>query len=312
MTGLRRSASYSDTIEEARRAAARAPTPLLPPSTAVPPMTVRPGWEGETIFHSDWWLDVVAPGQCRKLTVNQGGRVIGELPIWETSKWGVKCCLMPPFTHVFGPVIEVGLFTPMGQLHRRFKITSELLAQIPRIHFFWYGRGHICSGNRRVSGCWVQELAALHRVDRLRRHEQLLELSSKKKTRWVIRRASERFEVEIVDDPEQFVDFYVRNLMGAKLSPRTDMRYFARLHQACKARDCGELFAVRSPDGAMAAAIYLVWGYGRMYYLLSTETGLSRRLGLEVYSSGARCSWRTTAALSSIWTALSASRFSGS
>jgi hypothetical protein len=96
----------------------------------------RSAWEGETIFHSDWWLNAVAPGQWRRLTVSRGGRLAGMLPLWESSKFGIKRWVMPPFTHVFGPALDTGCGTANARMHRRFSITRDLLEQIPRAALF--------------------------------------------------------------------------------------------------------------------------------------------------------------------------------
>jgi Acetyltransferase (GNAT) domain len=222
------------------------------------------------MFHQDWWLEAVAPGAWRKLTVEQGGKVVGVLPICQTSKWGLKFLRMPPFTHILGPAVEVGLFSPIGQLHRRFKITSELLAKVPPNHFF-----------RQALDVSVPDVFAFQAAGyAVSPHYTMLVDTSdtdrvwnglEKKTRWVIRRSSERLEVTTLEDPQQFMNFYVRNLRSEKLSDRVDSDRFSKLHEACRQRDSGRIFAVKDADGRLLAAIFLVWGMGRLYYIMSTR-----------------------------------------
>jgi hypothetical protein len=103
--------------------------------TSSQPEPIRP-WEGATIFHSEWWLDAVAPGEWRKLEVAIGGRTVGVLPIWERPTRAIKRLALPPFTPILGPAIDVGDGGESTRMHRHFEITSDLLAQVPRAATF--------------------------------------------------------------------------------------------------------------------------------------------------------------------------------
>ena len=46
---------------------------------------------------------------------------------------------------------------------------------------------------------------------------------------------------------------------------------FAALFTESRLRNNGEILSARWPDGRPAAMVYLVWGHGTMYYLLSTR-----------------------------------------
>ena len=46
---------------------------------------------------------------------------------------------------------------------------------------------------------------------------------------------------------------------------------FSAAFSACQARDSGEILKASWPDGNPAAMVFLVWGHGRMYYLLTTR-----------------------------------------
>jgi hypothetical protein len=46
---------------------------------------------------------------------------------------------------------------------------------------------------------------------------------------------------------------------------------FGALFRECELRDSGEILCASWPDGTPTAMIYVVWGQGTMYYLLSTR-----------------------------------------
>lgn len=231
------------------------------------PKPIRP-WEGETIFHTGWWLDAVAPGEWRKLEVAEGGRTVGVLPIWERPSRGIKRLAMPPFTRTLGPAIDVGDGDESTRMHRRFKITSGLLAQVPRASTF-----------TQVLDWTTPDVLAFQATGYRTRPQYTVLIDCKysegvwsgmrQKTRRVIRRAEEKYSTSTCADIRQFMDFYCRNLQGATV--HTGFPRLAALYDACIVRDSGKILAAYRPNGELAAAIFIVWGLGRAYYLLTTR-----------------------------------------
>src|SRR5439155_3718316 len=91
------------------------------------------------------------------------------------------------------------------------------------------------------------------------------------KVRQHIRRAEARYSVSPLDDPDRFAHFYVQNLKKAKLRNRTNFRQFSLLFSECQTRQCGQILGAWDLSGEPAAMTFLVWGYGVLYYLLSTR-----------------------------------------
>jgi lipid II:glycine glycyltransferase (peptidoglycan interpeptide bridge formation enzyme) len=91
------------------------------------------------------------------------------------------------------------------------------------------------------------------------------------KTRQHIRRAEEKYVVRSVDDPQYFIKFYLKNIEAFGKINRIEFECFPALFSECRSRNCGEILAAFAPDGSPVAMVYLVWGYGTMYYLLSTR-----------------------------------------
>ena len=92
------------------------------------------------------------------------------------------------------------------------------------------------------------------------------------KVRQHIRRAEEKLSVSPTDQASEFVDFYRQNLAKRGRKSFVDFRTFPAAFAASQARRCGEILRADWPDGKPAAMVFLLWGRGTMYYLLSTRS----------------------------------------
>jgi Acetyltransferase (GNAT) domain len=243
----------------------------------IAPSGDRSAWEGETIFHSDWWLDAVAPGQWRRLTVSRGGRLAGVMPLWENSRFGIRRWIMPPFTHVFGPVVDTGCGSANARMHRRFSITRELLEQIPRAALFRQTLDHTVPDVLAFQAAGYRAYPHYTILVDCNNLDQVWS-GMRQKTRRFIRRAEETYSTSSYYDVENFIQFYSNNLGGEILSGLFNR--LPALYAACVARDSGKILAAHSANGELAAAAFFVWGFGRMYYLLTTRAKTSSDFGV--------------------------------
>src|SRR5260370_32736449 len=89
------------------------------------------------IFHEAGWLAAVSGRAADRVEIaDKDGRIVGFLPYVVKSIYGVKVSNMAPFTHVLGPVVELGGGSPITRMHNRFKMTSELLEKLPSLAIF--------------------------------------------------------------------------------------------------------------------------------------------------------------------------------
>jgi len=226
---------------------------------------------GISPFHERWWLAAATGGEYREATVNSGAQVIGRLPYLVSRKMGFTISEMPPFTHLLGPVVELGEGKPQTLLLRRLSIIRELLDQLPR--FAWFRQ---TIGLSLADGLAFQDRG--FRVSpqytfQIDCHENLEDIWAGVhfKTRQHIRRAREKFSVATLDDPQPFVDFYLDNLRRAGQQSYIDFATFPALFGAAREHQSAEILCASWPGGRPAAMVVLVWGHGQMYYLLSTR-----------------------------------------
>ena len=226
-----------------------------------------------SLFHEHWWLAAASNGRFREVTVSRGNRVVGRLPFVLSRRLGFIVCQMPPFTHVLGPVAAAGAGKPQTQLLQRLSIVRSLIEQLPRSDAFK------CALDYSISDGLAFQEHGFH-VSPQYSFEIDCRISLEDiwngmhfKTRQHIRRAEEKFSIDRIENPHEFVKFYQCNLKKRRVKNDIDFTTFADVFSQSLSRCCGEILCARWPDGKITAMTYLVWGHGRMYYLLSARAG---------------------------------------
>jgi len=225
-----------------------------------------------TIFHERWWLNAVAGASLGEATVEKDGEVVGWLP-FDSRKAGPFTILgMPPFTHLLGPVAIDGRGGAQNRFIREKKIISDLVAQLPTHHHF---RQHLplsdCYG-LAFQECGFRITPQYTFMIDCRKSLESIWNGMHHKTRQHIRRAEGRNVIQTLDDPNDFIRLYLKNLALTQRPSLESFDAFPRLFAECRQRNCGKLLCAQRTDGEPAAMVFLVWGHGVLYYLLSTRT----------------------------------------
>ena len=235
-------------------------------------MTSLPGLDPltPTIFHTRWWLDAASGGQYEEAEVHSGGRLVGRLPYQVRHRGlGLHFCHAPELCHALGPAIDAGSGGQSKRNNNAFDVTKQLIAQLPQVSAYAMPL-HPGTGDTfafKEAG-WSTRVQFTFLVQP--RGEAALWAGLRDKTRNVIRRASERWEVTSLDDPAEFVRMYEANLASRNLR-----NYYFRIEAVCTAalaNNHGRLLGVRGRDGAILAAVLVVWDQRVMYYLLTTRS----------------------------------------
>jgi CelD/BcsL family acetyltransferase involved in cellulose biosynthesis len=225
----------------------------------------------ELLFHERWWLSAVTQGQFREVTVTNNGRVVGRLPFVITRKMGLTMVRMPPFTHVAGPAVDAGEGKPQTQLLRRLSIVRDLIDQLPPFDSFKCAlRATTADGLAFQDRGYQISPQYSFRID-CRRDPREIWQDMHFKTRQHIRRAEEKFSVVALEDPDEFVRFYEANVRKQGRTNQLNFASFGAVYRESRARDSGEILCATWPGGAPTAMVFLVWGHGSMYYLLSSR-----------------------------------------
>jgi hypothetical protein len=179
---------------------------------------------------------------------------------------------MPGLTHVLGPWIDGGSGKAQTQTIRRLSVARELISKLPKFdHFKQACRSTGIEGLAFQDYGFRVSLQFNFLIDCRGDLKQLWH-NMHYKVRNVIRRAEQKFEVCPLDDPHEFISFYRGNQTKLGRAQTADVAVLPSAYAACREHDSGELLCARRPDGKASAMIFLVWGCGAMYYLMSTRS----------------------------------------
>jgi len=123
---------------------------------------------------------------------------------------------MPAFTHVLGPVVDSGDGKPQTRLTRRLAITQQLIDQLPSTSELKFCLDpSLDDGLAKIDGLAFQDRKCsvapqfTFEIDCRRSLDDLL-AALDLKTRQHIRRAEKAYHVRSLDQPEVFIDFYLK------------------------------------------------------------------------------------------------------
>lgn len=230
-----------------------------------------------SLFHERWWLTAVTGGRYEECRVHAGENLVGRLPFLLIQRGRFRTLRMPPFTHLLGPVVDAGTGKQQTRIQKRLSITRSLVDQLPKFSYFHqHIDPSIDGGLAIVDGLAFQErqfeVATQYTVQvDCRKPLEDLFAAMYLKTRQHIRRADKEYTVRCVENAGAFLEFYLRNLNAGDRKNRIDFTHFGSLHSETKFHECGAIFGAFDKNGSPVAMTFLVWGYGIMYYLLSTR-----------------------------------------
>jgi hypothetical protein len=226
-----------------------------------------------TLFHEHWWLAAASGDEFQEVSISDGRQTIGRLPFVLRHRGGFRVIQMPPFSHLLGPIVHEGLGKPQTKLLRRLSMIRDLIDRLPRFDFFKQAIEVPADGLAFQERGFDVSLQYNFKID-CTVDPTILWDAMHFKTRQHIRRAREKFEISTCTDPTEFTRFYTASLQNHSRVNTLNLKTFPALYEACDARNCGVILCAHGPDKCPAAMIYLVWGKGVMYYLLSSRARL--------------------------------------
>ena len=236
------------------------------------PVTGTPGLDPltPTVFHAPWWLEAATDGNYDQVEVRSGGRIVGRLPFKLTKHvLGLRLCSAPKLCHALGPAVDAGPGSLTTRQNNRFEITRDLIRQLPGCSaYFMPLHAGATDTFAFTDSQWqtsVQFTFVVHPLG-----DAALWKAMRDKTRNVLRRAAERYQVETLYDAAEYERIY-----NANLQARNMHNYYGRIEAVCAAalhHGRGRILAVRGKSGEILAAIVVVWDERAMYYLLTSRS----------------------------------------
>ena len=222
-----------------------------------------------TVFHNRWWLEAATGGDYEETEVRSEGRIVARFPyVIQRRYGGHRLCTMPELTHFLGPAIDTGRSSAANRGLKQFQITRELLAKIAPASGFYHKlhRGISDTLAFEEAGCTTMVQFTYEIAPQPESHTWH---GMRDKTRNVIRRAQERWQVVTIDDPDAFSAIYETNLRRRGLV--NHQRRIPAVCAATLAHNQGHVLAVVDGNGAAQGAIFVAWDHQSAYYLLATR-----------------------------------------
>ncbi|MEX0741806.1 MAG: GNAT family N-acetyltransferase, partial [Phycisphaeraceae bacterium] len=224
-----------------------------------------------SIYCRRWWLEAVAPGAWRILTVEKNEHLHAAWPIVLREHLGRTNVVMPMMTQ------KLGILFPaprpdqkyVERLSTEHKLIKELLAQLPEGGAFRHSF-HESFTNWQMFYWhdYKQTTRYTYLLEDLHDHDKLWE-NMRGSCRGVIRNA--RKQGLEVDEDVLFEDMLALNDMTfERQSLETPVTHdlLRRIDRACSLYGGRRVFGTRDRQGRLHAAVYVVWDHRTMYALM--------------------------------------------
>jgi hypothetical protein len=228
-----------------------------------------------TIFHEHWWLDAASKGRYEAVEVTRGGKTVGRLPYVVQKRFGLASIEMPILTHFLGPALSEPEGTSNTVFLRKLEITRELIQRLPSVSLTRIKMHRTITDvvafqeqEFRTSVQFTHEIAP--------QPEESLWSNLRGKTRNVIRRAQEQVDVRDLQNADQFMAFYARNLRLRRKRSFLELPLSIRLVNEAIQRGRGRILAAYDGSNSLLAANFYVWDQTSYYFLLTSRSPESR------------------------------------
>ena len=230
--------------------------------------------ESIPIFVKDWWLDqVCGENNWDVALVKKNNEIVASLPYYmRTNILGQNSITMPALTPFMGPHIDY----PANQkystrLAYEKRTILDLIKMLPRFSSY-YQKFHYSITNWtpfywegfQQTSYYTTVLDDLTDIDGLYS-------AFESERRANIRAAEEELKAETSDDLAEFYRINTLTFGRQGLSPPYSFEFIKQIDDACKKRDCREIFFARDPSGRIHGATYIVWDKTSAYALMAGQ-----------------------------------------
>lgn len=227
------------------------------------------------IYYQPWWLDVVCCGSINwyPLLHEVNGKVLAAHPLYVTKIAGTfKAIQMPKFTQILGPVtLDLSNISAAKRYSTEKTIYSDLISQLPDFGYFIQSFGH--DFHNWLPYYWhdfTQSTKYTYVVPDITNMEKVKANFSQGK-RKNINKSLPLVNVRFDLPPHVFYEHHVMTLKATGRKINYSYELFKEMHDACLAHEAGRIiWAEDKANGAIHAALFLIWDATSGYDLIST------------------------------------------
>ncbi len=240
----------------------------IAPGTAIEADDVTP--YADRLFQQPWWLNAVAPGAWREITVMSGGEVAARMPLVFRRRLGLTVCSMPQLTYALGPWLRLSMSKKSGQLLSEQKqLMTALIEKIPPCDYFMQ---RFCTAiTNFLPFFWAgftQTTRYTYRIEDLTDLDAVQSQFSQD-TRRLIRKAANALTVRDDLGIDRLLEVVTKTFARQGLALGYDPELVKRIHAACEAHKAGRFVFAEDAAGRLHAAQFVAWDGNGCVGLLS-------------------------------------------
>lgn len=218
----------------------------------------------KSIFHEDWWLDIVAPGRWAEVTAEHG-----YLRYAYSTRLMFRSIKMPSLTRTLGPVLRIEGKKSETRHRAAFTTICDLLDELPECDYINFRLDPSQTDVLPFQARGFQATVQYTLQTDCRQAEAALWAEMRDRKRNIIRRAQECLSVVENEDAPSFRTFYANNLEDEK--SYFDLSLITQIHAAARERGCGKILAAVDERGDVHAQTFFIWDDHSCYYFLSSR-----------------------------------------
>lgn len=222
-----------------------------------------------------WWLDIVCGpdnwGVC--LAFDKQGNVVGALPYFVLSGYGVRRITMPTLTDYIGPWIQLPNEKKLKRISE-YNITSsilkDLISQLPETE--WLYQTYYPNLENGLPFLWKNYNVTpyyTYKIEDSIDPEEVFE-NVKYTVRTEIRKAEKQTRIETTNDLDLFLKVNQASFKRKKTSNPLDYAIIEQLDKALEKRKARKIYLARGIDDIeVHAGLYLAWDKETAYVLMT-------------------------------------------
>lgn len=224
------------------------------------------------IFNQPFWLDAVVGSENWDVILNEkGGKILGALPYsFEKTNKGI--------------IIKEGKLTQKSGIYINYpknqkytsklsferKIINSLIEELEKKDIKSYSQNFDYSFTNWLPFYWRgynQTTRYTYVIEDTHNYEEVYN-SIDSTTKNIIRKAEKNVNVKKGLSIDKFYEINKMTFDRKNISIPYDLTFLKKIDEACKERNCREIFYAQDEENNIHAAIYVVWDNESMYYLL--------------------------------------------
>lgn len=223
------------------------------------------------LFMKPWWLDALAGVNAWDVAIaEKGGSIVGVMPYVRQTKMTFTSLAQPKLTQFLGPWILKKNAADQVNVSYYRRIMDELIGMLPScdrylqcwspkiidwMPFYWAGY----SQTTKYSYFIRNNLS-----------DKQLWSGLKSNVRGDIKKAKDRYKLEVIDDVDFEVFLKLHNMVFTRQSKSVpySVDLLLRLEMACIENSARKIFGAIDGNGVVHAVVYVVWDANTTYYLM--------------------------------------------